>query len=154
MIQNQLKINDPNPRLRQTDVVRGYFRKPFLRFFAVLFIKFLQKRYKTLSISRRGQQSNRLLSQLILIQSILYFLKSQFSAWGYFHPSCVLSKEDEIYFRNLFPQKDFLELDIVVWYNPEAVTYYQNKIYTLSKNCPPCYEIDIKNQLIKWKNWN
>ena len=60
-----------------------------------------------------------------------------------------------MYFRKLFPQKEcFEELDIVVWYNPEAVTYYHNKIWELSKQRPPIYEKEIKNQLIKWKDWN
>ena len=41
--------------------------------------------------------------------------------------------KDEKYFRKLFPQKeDFEELNIVVWHNPEAVTYYHNKIFELS----------------------
>jgi hypothetical protein len=91
---------------------------------------------------------------LKLIQSVLYFFKCQFKAWGYFHPDCTWSEKDEIYFRKLFPQKDFEELDTVVWYNPEAVTYYHNKIWELSKQRPPIYSSSIKNQLIKWKTWN
>jgi len=46
------------------------------------------------------------------------------------------------------------ESNIVVWHNPEAVTYYHNKIWDLSKECPPIYEREIKKQLIKWGNWN
>lgn len=118
-------------------------------------VKYLQKRYKSISIKNRSNQSNQVLSKLKLIQAILYYFKSEFSAWGYFHPSCVWSVKDEKYFRKLFPQKeDFKELDIVVWYNPEAVTYYHNKIWELSKKQPPIYEDEIKKQLIKWRDWN
>ena len=127
----------------------------FLRFIAVIFIKYLQNKYKSISIRNRYNRTNQVISKLKLIQSILYYFKSQFSAWGYFHPGCVWSKEDEKYFRKLFPQKeDFEEFEIVVWHNPEAVNYYQNKIWELSKQRPPNYEREIKKQLIKWEKWN
>ena len=119
-----------------------------------MIIKYLQKRYKFISIKNRYNQTNQVLNKLILIQNILYFFKEEFQAWGYFHPHCVWSEKDEKYYRNLFPQKeDFDELDIVIWHNPEAVTYYHNKIYKLQKGTPN-YRWEIKNQLIKWKNWN
>jgi hypothetical protein len=137
------------------DVSTCTFLRLPLKFVSVLIVKFLQKRYKSISIKNRYNQTNQVLSKLILIQAILYFFKSQFSAWGYFHPDCAWSKKDERYFRKLFPQKeDFEELNIVVCHNPEAVTYYHNKIYELSKKHPPIYEIEIKKQLIKWKDWN
>jgi hypothetical protein len=121
-----------------------------LKFISILIIKYLQKQYKSISIKNRYNQSNQVLSKLKLIQSILYYFKSQFHAWGYFHPECSWSESDEKYFTNLFPQKDdFEELTIVVWHNPEAITYYQNKIFELSKGCPPLYEREIKKQLIK-----
>ena len=86
---------------------------------------------------------------------MLYFFKTQFNAWGYFHPDCVWSKQDEEYFRKLFPQKDdFEELDIVVWHNPEAVTYYHNEIYRLNQGRATRYSEEIKRQLIEWKRWN
>ena len=129
--------------------------RPILRFASVLIVKYLQKRYKSISVKNRYNQTNQVLSRLILIQSILYYFKSQFKAWGCFHPSCVWSEKDEKRFRKLFPQKEgFEELDIVVWYNPGAVTYYKNKIYELSKQRPPIYEKEIKKQLIKWRDWN
>ena len=141
--------------LQQCKVSTSTFLRLPLKFVSVLIVKYLQKRYKSISIKNRYNQSNQVLSKLKLIQAILYYFKSQFSAWGYFHPSCVWSEKDEIYFRKLFPQKeDFEELDIVVWHNPEAVTYYHNKIWELSKQRPPIYEIEIKKQLIKWKDWN
>lgn len=131
------------------------FLKLPLRYVSVLIIKYLQKQYKSISVKNRYNQSSQVLSKLKLIQAILYYFKSQFSAWGYFHPSCIWSETDEKYFRNLFPQKeDFEELTIVVWHNPEAITYYHNKIWELSKQRPPIYEKEIKNQLIKWKDWN
>lgn len=128
--------------------------KVILRVISILIIKHLQKRYKSLSIRHKHNQSNQIISKLVLIQSILYYFKSQFSAWGYFHPSCLWSNKDEKYFRKLFPQKDFEELNLVIWHNPHAVTYYHNKIWKLSNQTPPLYEREIKKQLIKWKNWN
>ena len=141
--------------LQQYKVSTSTFLKLPLKFVSVLIVKYLQKRYKAISVKNRYNQSNQVLSKLKLIQAILYYFKSQFSALGYFHPSCVWSEKDEEYFRKLFPQKKgFEELDIVVWHNPEAVTYYHNKIFELSKQRPPIYEIEIKKQLIKWKDWN
>lgn len=141
-----------NSRIIKTYVSTA-LRTP-LRLISVLLIKYLQKRYKSISIKNRYNQTNQILAKLKLIQAILYFFKSNFHAWGYFHPDCTWSDKDEKYFRKIFPQKDFEELDIVVWHNPEAVTYYQNKIWELSKERPPIYEAEIKKQLIKWKNWN
>ena len=141
--------------LQQCKVSTSTFLRLPLKFVSVLIVKYLQKRYKAISVKNRYNQSNQVLSKLKLIQAILYYFKSQFSALGYFHPSCVWSEKDEEYFRKLFPQKKgFEELDIVVWHNPEAVTYYHNKIFELSKQRPPIYEIEIKKQLIKWKDWN
>ena len=129
--------------------------KTILKYISVLIIKYLQKRYKTLSIKNKYSQSNQVLAKLTLIQSVLYYFKSQFRAWGYFHPNGCWSKTDEKYFNKLFPQKDdFEELGIVVWHNPEAVTYYHNKIYDLNKGRSPNYEREIKKQLIEWKDWN
>ena len=96
----------------QYDVNTSTFLRLPLKFVSVLIVKYLQKRYKSISIKNRYNQSNQVLSKLKLIQAILYYFKSQFSACGYFHPSCVWSEKDEIYFRKLFPQKeDFEELD-------------------------------------------
>jgi len=125
-----------------------------MRFIAILLVKYLQRRYKSISLKNRYNQTNQVLAKLELIQSILYYFKGQFSACGYFHPSCSWSDKDEKKFRRLFPQKDFDELDIVVWHNPKAITYYHNKIYQLSKGCSPLYQKEIKKQLIEWKDWN
>lgn len=125
-----------------------------LRKISIIIIKYLQRKYKSLTAhALLGNQSNQVISRLKLIQSVLYFFQTQFHAWGYFHPSCVWSPKDEKYFRELFPEKDFPEVPIVVWHNPYAVTYYKNKIFKLSNESPPIYEIEIKKQLKKWKDW-
>lgn len=132
----------------------NYILRNVTRPLAICLVKFLQWRYKSITINSVGNRSNQVLSKLKLLQAILYYFKSQFSAWGWFHPSCVWSIKDEKRFRKLFPTKDFEEVDIVVWHNPEAVTYYHNKIWALSKQRPPIYEKEIRGQLIKWNNWN
>ena len=131
-----------------------FWRIP-LKYLSILLIKYLQYKYKDITINSEGKQSNQVLAKLKFIQHTLYFFKNQFRAWGYFHPGCVWSEKDEKFFRKLFPQKDdsFKEIDIVVWHNPEAVTYYHNKIYVLS-NGSLDYAKEIKIQLKKWKDWN
>lgn len=124
--------------------------KFILRQLCISRIKYLQRKYKSLTeYALRGHQSNRTLSRLKFINAELYHYKSQFHAWGYFHPSCAWSKSDEIHFNKLFPKIDFKEVEIVVWHRPDAVTYYQNKIYTLSKGSVN-YESEIIAQLKKW----
>ena len=54
------------------------------------------------------------------------------------------------YFMETYSKKDFEELEIVVWYNPEAGTYYHNKIFDLSKGATPIYSSSINNQLKKF----
>lgn len=129
--------------------------KIILRLLTIILIKYLQKKYKHLSIKNKYRQSNSNINKLILIQSVLYYLKGEFRAYGYFHRDCTWSKDDEKYFSKIFPQKDnFEELDIVVWYNPEAVPYYHNKIFDLGRRISVDYSKEIKQQLIKWKEWN
>lgn len=135
------------------EAVRPYLRLP-LKYASILLIKYLQRRYKSISINSSTRQSNQVLTKLKLIQHVLYYFKCQFQAWGYFHEDCVWSGKDEAEFRKLFPKKDFKELEIVVWHNPEAVTYYHNKIWDLSKQRPPNYAREIRKQLIEWKDWN
>jgi hypothetical protein len=97
--------------------------------------------------------TNQVIAKLILIQNVLYYFKQQFNPYGYFHPSCVWSDVDEQRFRKLFPKKNHYEIDLVTHYNPEAVTYYKNRIYNLGQQ-NVCYEKEIKKQLIEWKEWN
>ncbi|GIV43877.1 MAG: hypothetical protein KatS3mg035_1000 [Bacteroidia bacterium] len=125
-----------------------------LKWITIFYVKYLQKRYKTISLKNRYNQTNQVINTLILLQAKLYYFKSQFKPWGYFHPDCSWTEKDEKFFNKLFPEKDFEELPIVIWHNPEAVTYYHNKIFYMSKEKPPIYEIEIKKQLKKWKNWN
>lgn len=127
--------------------------KPILRILAVLLVKHLQRRYKALSLSNQDY-SGTFISKLILIQHILYFLKTQFSAWGYFHPTGAWYKKDEEFFRKLFPVKDFKELPTVVHHNPEAIKYYHHKIGTLTKGTFTEYHVEIKEQLLNWRHWN
>lgn len=129
------------------------FLKWPLKILAIILVKILQKIYKNRS-TKRVMQTSVHLSNLILIQSLLFYFKSQFSAWGFFHPSCIWSNKDEVFFDKLFPKKDFEELDIVVEHNPEAVTYYHNKIFVLSNEKPLNYKKEIKQELVKWKKWN
>lgn len=125
-----------------------------LKWICVLIVRYIQWRYRNISIKNRYNQTNQILDKLRLLQAILHFFKGQFHAWGYFHPSCVWSKKDEKFYRWLFPQKNFEELEIIVWHNPEAVTYYHNKIYRLQKHAQPNHRWEIKDQLIKWNKWN
>jgi hypothetical protein len=129
--------------------------KKILKYFSIILIKYLQKRYKKITIDNYHNQNNQVLAKLKLIQAILFYFKSQFHAWGYFQLGCTWSDKKEEEFIKLFPQKDeFRELPIIVWHNPQAVTYYQNKIFKLTKGNSPCYEREIKKQLIEWKDWN
>lgn len=125
-----------------------------LKYVCVLLVRFLQWEYRRVTERNRRNQTNQVLNRLRLIQSILYYFKGQYEAWGYFHPDCVWTYQDEAFYRWLFPEKKFEELDLVVWHNPEAVTYYQNKIYELKKGRDTKYEVEIRSQLKKWKRWN
>lgn len=125
-----------------------------LRTFTLWYIKYLQKRYKAITVKNiNHNQSNQVLAELMLIQSKLYYYKRQFSAWGMFHYDCTWSPEDQVYFDKLFPEIDFKEIDIVIWHKPEAVTYYRNEIYLLSKGISADSQTIIKH-LKKWKDHN
>jgi hypothetical protein len=71
--------------------------------------------------------STQVLTKLKLIQDKLYYYKQQFHAWGYYHYDCCWTPADEIFFNNLFPEINFKQIDIVVWYNHEALNFYLNK---------------------------
>lgn len=131
-------------------LIRNYILKPI----AVRIIKFLQKRYRDYSEKNRYNQTNQVINNLILIQAILYWFKESFSAWGYFHPSMLWSANDEYEHNKLFPTKNHFELPIVILHNPEAITYYTNKIFELNGNITTLYQIEIPKQLKQWKKWN
>ena len=124
--------------------------KFILKFAAKILVKYLQRKYKKLTIDNKYNQTTQIIHKLEVIQAILYYFKKQFYPWGYFHPDCIWSEKDKKKFKKLFPLRDFEEIAIVVWHNPEAVTYYHNKIWELTKEQPPHYATEIKKQLIKW----
>lgn len=126
--------------------------KSILRGLSIILVKYLQRRYRMATKRNYHNRTNQVLARLILIQSILYYFKRQFHAWGYFHYGSSWPDKDEKFYRWLFPVKDFEEIDIVVWYNPSAVAYYQNKIY-LQRGKSPNYEKEIKEHLLKWNEW-
>lgn len=117
-----------------------------LKPFAILYIIYLRKRYKALTLSDR--QGSQQLYTLRLLQAKIYYYHKQMSPWGYYHPSCASGKEQEKFMAWLFPPKDYDELELLTWSNPEAVTYYHNKIYHKQGSVP--YNTQIKKQLIKW----
>lgn len=125
-----------------------------LKPFAILYVIYLRKKYKRLTIKWEYNQSNQHLATLQLLQAKIHYFHSQFLPWGYYHPSCVTTSGDgyDEFLEWLFPPKDFDELEIVAWHNPEAVTYYHNKIYTLMGGISPKYDKEIKKQLIKWND--
>jgi hypothetical protein len=123
-----------------------------LKPFAIWHVRYLQARYKSISLENRYNQTNQVLATLELLQAKLAYYKSQFHAWGYYHPSCVWSPRDEKFFRKLFPEIDFEELETVVWNNPAAVTFYRNLIYQQRGSSPSSKE--IIDQLKKWEDHN
>jgi len=125
-----------------------------LRYPTILLIRFLQHRYIVLSDESTRKSVTTTSSALILIQSILYYFKQQFSPWGYFHPDCAWSIRDKERYNKLFPIKEIKENEIVVWHNPEAVVYYHNTIYTLRKGRNLNYKAEIERQLRQWNKWN
>jgi hypothetical protein len=95
----------------------------------IIHVRFLQYQYKTITKKNiKHSHSNQVLSRLKLINDRLYYFKSQFGAWGWYHYSCVWSKNDKKFFEWLFPEIKFEEIDIVVWYKHEALNFYLNQI--------------------------
>jgi len=114
---------------------------------AMLYVKYLQSRYKRITINIRTNQTNRILGKLQLIQSKLYYFENEFSPWGYFHPSPVYGIKYEKFLKSLFPPIDFKELEIIVWYNPRAVTYYRNKIWESGNK-----NVDYAKEIVEFIN--
>lgn len=128
--------------------------------FAIIHVKWIQFRYKWITTRNPYAHTNRRSTLLQLLQAKEEYYKDQFTAWGRFHPSFSFSQRKSIRHRAwmdwLFPEKDFKEWDIVIWHKSQAVTYYHNKIYNLTKGRPPAYEIKIIKQLKEWnkpKDW-
>jgi len=124
--------------------------------FAILHIRYIQWQYKKITINNYSNRNSILSNKLFLLQAKEYYYKQSFSSWGYLHGQEFSYTNSEMvkhlkFLNWLFPDKDFNEWSIVVWHKPEAVTYYHNKIYDLSRNGPPLYEIQIIQQIRKWK---
>jgi len=134
--------------------MNNFFNKILIPF-AIIHIRIIQYRYKKITIENQDNQSNSNIQKLILLQSKEYYYERQFDSWGKFHPNFSYSNKglkSHIKFMNwLFPQKDFREWGIIIWYNPKAVTYYHNKIYNLQNGVSPLYEVEIPKQIKKWK---
>lgn len=127
----------------------------FLIPFAIIHIRIIQYRYKKITTGNYHNQTNSNLAKLKLLQSKEYYYKRQFDSWGKFHPKFSYSseglKKHYEYLKWLFPKKDFKEWDVVIWYKPEAVTYYQNLIYKLQDGKGRLYEIEIPKQIEEWE---
>jgi hypothetical protein len=123
--------------------------------FAIIHIRIIQYRYKKITTQNYSNRVNQNIAILQLLQAKEYYYKRQFDAWGKFHPKFSFSNDEykkHITFIDwLFPEKNFKEWDIVIWHKPEAVTYYHNKIFNLSKHAHTCYEKEIPKQIKKWR---
>ncbi len=123
--------------------------------FAIVHIRIIQYRYKRITTKSYHNGTSQKTAILRLLQAKEYYYKTQFEAWGKFHPNFSFSyneyKKHIEFIDWLFPEKDFKEHDIVIWYKPEAVTYYHNKIFNLSKHAHTSYETEIPKQLKKWR---
>lgn len=119
--------------------------------FAVLRVIYLRKRYKKLTLKWEYDRTNQHLTTLIHIRHLIWYYHSQFSYWGYFNPGCVTNPKYDDFFNWLFPPMDFNELDSVIIYNPEAVTYYHNKIFILKRKVDTSYSKEISKQLKEWR---
>lgn len=125
-----------------------------LRYFAILHVRWIQYRYKKITLSAQCQHTNQNIAVLQLLQAKEYYYKQQFSPWGKYTPRYAFSdaehKKHKAFMKWLFPDKDFEEWDILVEHHPEAITYYQNKIFGLSKGVTPRHYYDIIHQLKQW----
>lgn len=121
--------------------------------FAIIHIRIIQYCYKKITTENYSNRTNQNIAKLELLQAKEYYYENQFEAYGKFYPSfSQIGIKNHIRFMNwLFSEKEFKEWDIVIWYNPRAVTYYHNKIFRLQNNVSSLYEIDIPKQIKKWK---
>lgn len=122
-------------------------KRRLLKYLAIKLVNYLHNKFIELNDKYKYKQSNQNISKIILIQDILYYLETQFSSWGYFHPECSWTIEDEIEFRKLFPTKKFPEIDEVTYHNHHAITFYHNQI----KN--DNIRQEIEKDLRKWQSW-
>ena len=125
----------------------NWLQKPI----AVLRIRAIQKEYKKITLGCRSSDEY---NRLILLQAKEEYYRKQFDSWGKYHPRFSYDqdqlREHKKYLAKIFPEKDFIEDEIVVWHKYDAVTYYHNKIYTLGKGSSPHYATEIIKQLKRW----
>lgn len=123
-----------------------------IRPLAIMYVKYLQYQYKKITEANYHNQTNRVLAHLKLINAKIYYMHTQLSPWGYFHPSSTISEEQRLALSKLFKVPMFRELETVVWYKPEAVTYYHNKIWNINRQKVPIYHKEINQYLIENEN--
>jgi len=125
--------------------------------FVIIYIRIIQYRYKRITTNNYFNRTNQHSNELILLQAKEYYYEQEFDSWGKYHPDFSYTrdqlKKHKKFMNWLFPKKDFKEWDITIWYNPRAITYYQNKIYKLNNGYGIHYEDEIPKQLNEWRNW-
>lgn len=125
----------------------NWLQKPI----AILRIRAIQREYKKVTLGCRSSDEH---NRLILLQAKEEYYRRQFDSWGKYHPRFSYSPDQKVkhraYLDKIFPPKDFMEDDIVIWHKYNAVTYYHNKIYKLSKGGTYHYSSEILKQLKKW----
>ena len=120
--------------------------------FAILHVKWIQYRYKQITENNiHFNHTNQVLSKLSLLQSKIYYYKSEFHAWGFYHPSCVWTYKDEIFHNWLFPLRDFEEIEVVVWNKHETRIFKRPKgvVGRNVRNCHPPRSVDKVEKIIE-----
>lgn len=122
--------------------------------FVILHLRYIQWKYKYITINNNGNQTSSNLARLGILQAWEEYYKKQFDSWGKYHYRFSYEdKTNKIHKDNmkwLFPEKNFKEWDIIIWHCYEAVTYYHNKIYRLNNDVSTHYSTDIKKQIKEW----
>lgn len=122
------------------------------KWLVIILIKRLILKAKYITINNNGNHTNMVLNELKYIQYKLFYYKSLLSPYGVYHKSCGWSDEKQKELNSLFSEKDYEPIDIVLWYHPEAVTYYRNRIYYLENN-DRRKKLSLIDQLKQWNNY-
>jgi hypothetical protein len=128
--------------------MKELIKKNLIKPIAILIVRYVQYRYKKISLLKSYNSSN--INKLILLQAIEEYFKKEFQAWGFFHRSCVVNSSYHNYIKRIFPDKNFEENDIVICHKYDAITFYKNMIYNLNGGAAINYKSAILNQLKKW----
>ena len=124
--------------------------------FLVFKIRFIQRKYKRLTIKAKRGLTSSYDSHLILLQSKEFYYKTNFTSWGRFCPKFGYDPKEwkfSIVFTNwLFPLKEYDEASHVVAYSQEAITWYHNELFYAKRP----FDFDFHTQAIKkqLKTWN